>query len=89
MAVGVDLLKQEGHVGGESAHGLHTLGIELHLAFASSIILSATTAVDAHADGLAANLNNLRLHAVFPERRLDLLQAAERIAIGPRAAIYQ
>ena len=37
MAVGVDLLKQEGHVGGESAHGLHTLGIELHLAFASSV----------------------------------------------------
>ena len=31
---------------------------------ARPVVLSATAAVDAHADGLAANLNNLRLYAV-------------------------
>ena len=37
MAVGMDLLKQEGHVRGQRAHGLHTLGVELHFALAGSV----------------------------------------------------
>jgi len=31
-AVGMNLLQKEGHVVGQCAHGLHTLGVELHLA---------------------------------------------------------
>ena len=37
MAVGMDFLKQEGHVRGEGSHSLHTLGVELHLAFAGTV----------------------------------------------------
>jgi len=37
MAVGVDFLKQEGRVGGQRAHGLHALGVELHLALAGTV----------------------------------------------------
>ena len=81
----MDLLKQEGHVCGQRPHGLHTLGVELHLALTA--VLMTTAAVDAHADGLAANLNDLRLHAMLLQRRLNLLQAAERVAVGARAAV--
>ena len=37
MAVGMNLLKQEGHVVGQRPHGLHALGVELHLALAGSV----------------------------------------------------
>ena len=46
MAVGMDLLKQEGHVRGQSTHGLHTLGVEFHLALAGT---GETTAAPAAA----------------------------------------
>ena len=50
-------------------------------------VLMAATAVDAHADKLAANLNNLRLHTVFLERRLNLFQTTERVAVGSRTSV--
>ena len=49
----------------------------------------ATATVDAHADGLAANLNDFCFHAVLLQRRLNLLQTAERVAIGSWAAVNQ
>ena len=51
--------------------------------------MSASTAVDAHAHGLAACLNNLRCHAVPLQLFLNLLQAAERVAVGARTAVDQ
>ena len=37
MTVGMDLLKQEGHIRYQRPHGLHALGVELHLALAGSV----------------------------------------------------
>ena len=46
MTVGMDFLKEEGHVRSEGAHGLHALGVEFHLALAGT---GETTAAPAAA----------------------------------------
>ena len=37
IAVGMNLLQQEGHIGSQGAHGLHTFCVELYLALACAI----------------------------------------------------
>ena len=48
-----------------------------------------TTAIDTHADGLAANLDDLCLQSVFLKLLLNLLQATECVAVSSRASIDQ
>jgi len=48
-----------------------------------------TSTVDAHADRLSAYLNDFGLYTVFLQGCLNLLQAAERVAIGSWAAVDQ
>jgi hypothetical protein len=47
----------------------------------------ASTTIDAHADGLAAYLYDFRFYALLLQRRLYLLQTAERVAVRSRTAV--
>ena len=93
----MNLLQQEGHVVGQSAHGLHALGVSFHLALASTVGdvpvltlaagLMTTTTGDAHTYRLPANLNDFCFDTVFLQGRLYLLQTAERVTVGSWAAV--
>jgi len=75
----------------EGISGLHLLGdytADVILEDASTAFVPVASAtVDAHANRLAAYLNDFGIYAVFLQRRLYLLQAAEGVAVSPGTAV--
>ena len=71
-------------------HLLRDYGTHIAIEHASlGTILMTTTAIDTHADGLAANLDDLCLQSVFLKLLFNLLQATECVAVSSGASIDQ